>query len=372
LIPYGHQSIDDDDISEVVKVLKSEWITQGEESGKFENALCNYTGAKYGVVVNSGTSALDIAIQSLKIPEGSEVISTPFTFAASNNAILYNHLTPVFADIQKDTRNIDPESVRKKISPYTRAIMCVDYAGHPCDLDELHELANEHNLYFIEDACHALGAKYHGKKVGNIADLTIFSYHPTKAITTGEGGAVMTNDPILASSMLVLRNHGIQKLYTENGEPTWRSDMYALGRNYRMTDFQAALGSSQIKKLDSFIQRRNEIAKIYLKELTDVPFIDLPTTRENVLHAWHIFTILLKGVNRDEFYRYMYKSGINTQVHYIPTYRFGYYQWLYQYFYGDFPVTEDIFNNIITIPLYPAMSDNDIFTVISAIKHFQR
>jgi dTDP-4-amino-4,6-dideoxygalactose transaminase len=207
-IPYGHQWIDEEDIEEVVEVLKSDWITTGPKIAEFENSLCGYICTKYAVAVNSGTSALDIAVQTLNLPEGSEVITTPFTFVGSSNAILYNNLKPVFADIEKETRNINPNEIRKKITKKTKAIIYVDYAGHPCDIEELKAIATEYDLYLIEDACHAIGAEYKAQKIGDFADMTVFSFHPVKHITTGEGGAVVTNNEEFYNRLKILRNPG--------------------------------------------------------------------------------------------------------------------------------------------------------------------
>jgi dTDP-4-amino-4,6-dideoxygalactose transaminase len=259
-IPYGHQSIDDEDVQSVVEVLKSDWLTTGPTVNQFEQDLAGYVGAQHAVAVNSGTSALDIAVQALDLPKGSEIITTPFTFAATSNAILYNGHVPVFADIDPATRNIDPDEIRKRITPKTRAIIYVDYAGHPCAIDEIRDIARDHDLRLIEDACHALGASYKGRKTGTFADMTIFSFHPVKPITTGEGGAVVTDDPELAARLKLLRSHGIDRnvgdMFGEGSQ--WAYDMVELGRNYRMTDIQAALGVSQLKKIDTFIKRRNE------------------------------------------------------------------------------------------------------------------
>lgn len=370
MIPYGRQWIGEDDIEEVLKVLNSDWLTTGPKVGEFENALCKYVRCKYSVAVNSGTSALDIAVGALGLPEGSEVITTPFTFAATSNAILYNRLKPVFADIQKDTRNIDPEDVRRKITSKTRAITYVDYAGHPCDIKEIKEIAEEHDLYIIEDACHALGASYHGEKIGSFADLTIFSFHPVKPITTGEGGAVVTNDSKLAEKVRLLHSHGIDKSATERYGPDagWAYDMKMLGRNYRMTDIQAALGVSQLKKLDIFIKRRQKIAELYNELLRDCEFVETPVTKEEMKHGWHIYTILLKDVNRDKLFTYLRKSDIGVNVHYIPIYHFSYYRKHFNFDKNDYPATEDIFNRIITLPIYPKMSDEDIELVTKTIK----
>ncbi|KAF5414911.1 MAG: UDP-4-amino-4-deoxy-L-arabinose--oxoglutarate aminotransferase [Candidatus Methanogaster sp.] len=374
-IPYGHQWIDEDDIEEVVKVLRSDWITTGPKIEEFGGALCKYIGCKYAVAVNSGTSALDIAVQSLNLPEGSEIITTPFTFVATSNAILYNGLKPVFADICSDTFNIDPDEIRKKISRDTRTIIYVDYAGQPCDIKAIKEIADEFDLYLIEDASHAIGAEYGNEKVGNFADLTIFSFHPVKHITTGEGGAVVTDNKELYEKLLLLRNHGIDKDAQDRYGPdaSWAYDMRYLGRNYRITDFQAALGVSQLKKLEGFIEKRSELASMYDELLSDVDAVRLPVVRGNVKHAWHLYTVLLdESIGMDEFFKYMRAASIGVNVHYIPVYRHSYYVRNFGFDPEDFPVTEKVFKRIITLPLYPQMDINDISYICSKIENYKR
>ena len=372
-LPYGTQWIDDDDISEVVKVLRSDWITTGPKIKEFEDALCSYIGCRYCMVVNSGTSALDIAVQSLELPKGSEVITTPFTFVATSNAIIYNDLKPMFADICSDTFNIDPEDVRRKIKKDTKAIIYVDYAGQPCDIKALRDIADEFDLYLIEDACHAIGAEYEGRKVGNFADLTIFSFHPVKHMTTGEGGAVTTDDEELYKRLSLLRSHGIDKDAQDRYGPdaSWAYDMKYLGRNYRITDFQAALGISQLKKLDIFIDKRNELASRYNELLGDVDIVTLPVTKDNVRHAWHLYTILLdKSIDRDEFFKYMRNANIGVNLHYIPVYRHSYYVNNFYFEPEEFPVTEDVFKRIITLPLYPKMELEQLEYVVEKINGY--
>ena len=373
-IPYGLQWIEQEDIDEVVSVLQSDWITTGPMIKEFEDALCEYIGCKYCVAVNSGTSALDIAVQSLGLPVDSEVITTPFTFVGTSNAILYNNLEPVFADICRDTFNIDPEDIRKKITAKTKAIIYVDYAGHPCDIKEIKEIADEYDLFLIEDACHAIGAEYQDIKVGNFADLTIFSFHPVKHITTGEGGAVATNNKELYEKISLLRTHGIDKNTMERygKDASWAYDMKYLGRNYRITDFQAALGKSQLKKLNRFIDRRNELASMYNKLLANIGFIRLPIVKSNIRHAWHIYTILLeKSINRDDFFKYMKNANIGVNVHYIPAYRHSYYIENLNFNKNDFPVTEDIFKRIITLPLFPRMENDSLEYIAETIRKYR-
>jgi UDP-4-amino-4,6-dideoxy-N-acetyl-beta-L-altrosamine transaminase len=372
-IPYGHQWIDEEDIEEVVNVLKSDWITTGPKIAEFENSLCGYIGTKYAVAVNSGTSALDIAVQTLNLAEGSEVITTPFTFVGTSNAILYNNSKPVFADIEKGTRNINPDDVRKKITEKTKAIIYVDYAGQPCDIEELKEIADEHDLYLIEDACHAIGAEYKAQKTGNFADMTIFSFHPVKHITTGEGGAVVTNNEEFYDRLKILRNHGIDKSALDRFGPGagWAYDLKLLGRNYRLTDFQAALGISQLKKLDTFIKRRGEIVKMYNAAFDAMPEIESPVVTPYVKPAWHIYTVLLNGIDRDKFFSKMRGRNIGVNVHYIPIYRFSYYQEHFNIGPNNFPVTEKVFSKIVTLPLFPKMADDEVLNVIEIVKEYK-
>ena len=296
MIPYGRHYIDDEDIAEVIKVLKSDFITQGPKIKEFEDALCKYTGAKYAVAVSSGTAALHLACLASGIGRGDEVITSPITFVASANCVLYCGGIPLFVDIQNDTLNIDPEKIISKITNKTRAIIPVHFAGHPCDLEEIHSIAKKYRLFVIEDACHALGAEYRGTKIGSCqySDMTVFSFHPVKSITTGEGGAILTNNETLYEKLLTLRTHGITKdkeKWKAREEGDWYYEMQYLGYNYRITDFQCALGISQLRKLDRFISRRREIARIYTERLSRVEGIILPVERQYVKYAWHLYTI---------------------------------------------------------------------------------
>ena len=363
MIPYGKQYIDDGDIHQVVEVLKSDWITTGPKIVEFEQSLCKYVRAKYGVAVNSGTSALDIAVASLELPQGSEIITTPFTFIATANAIIYNKHKPVFVDIQKDTFNIDPEEIRKNVTDKTRAIIYVDYAGHPCEIFEIKEIAEEHNLYLIEDACHALGAEYKGKKVGSFADITVFSFHPVKHITTGEGGMAVTNNGELAEKMRMLRNHGIDLDLMSRKD--YKYDMKLLGRNYRMTDFQAALGISQLKKLDYFLEKRRKIADIYNNELEDIFIIQ--KVRTYIKHAWHIYPILVE--NRDYVFKELRKIGIGVNVHYIPVYKHSYYKNnTYLFKKSKCKNVEYVYERQLTLPIYPLLSEKEVSSVIENLR----
>jgi UDP-4-amino-4,6-dideoxy-N-acetyl-beta-L-altrosamine transaminase len=370
LIPYGHQSIDDEDIQSVIEVLKSDWLTTGPTVDLFERELASYISARHTIAVNSGTSALDIAVQALDFPKGSEIITTPFTFAGTSNAILYNGHIPVFADIDPTTRNIHPDEIRRKITQKTHAIIYVDYAGHPCAIDEIREIAREHDLRLIEDACHAFGASYKGRRIGTFADMTIFSFHPVKPITTGEGGVVATDDPELATRLKLLRSHGIDRnvgdMFGEGSQ--WAYDMMDLGRNYRMTDIQAALGVSQLAKIDTFIQQRNNLAALYEELIGDIPWIETPQCYGDVTHGWHLYTVLLNDIERNDLYRYLHRNNIGANVHYIPIYRFTYYRKHFQFDPRAFPMTENIFDRIITLPLYPAMKEGELEYVAETLK----
>ncbi|MCM8832211.1 MAG: UDP-4-amino-4,6-dideoxy-N-acetyl-beta-L-altrosamine transaminase [Candidatus Omnitrophica bacterium] len=371
-IPYGHHHIDESDIKEVVKALKSNWITQGPKIKEFENALCEYTGSKYAVAVSSGTAALHMACLAAGVKEGDEVITSPITFVASANCVLYCGGRPVFTDIQEDTVNIDPEEIKKKINKKTKAIIPVHFAGHPCDLEEIYKIAKENNLIVIEDACHALGAEYKGFKIGacKYSDMTVFSFHPVKSITTGEGGAVLTNREDLYEKLVMLRNHGItkdDKKFINKGEGGWYYEMQELGFNYRITDFQCALGISQLKKLDKFIKRRREIVQIYNKELSKIEEVILPLERPYVKSSWHIYYIRLRKPEKREFvFKQLQKKGIGVQVHYIPVYCQPYYK--NKLGLQKYPKAGNYYNSTITIPLYYGLKKDEINYIIESLK----
>jgi len=368
-LPYGRHDISEHDIEAVVDILRSNWITTGPTITAFERAIADYTRAKFAVAVNSGTAALDIAVGALELTPGDEAITTPFTFAATSNALLYHGIKPVFADIDPQTWNLDPSDVRRKITPRTRAIIVVDYAGQPCDMDEYKVIAREHNLHLIEDAAHALGASYKDAKVGVHADLTTFSFHPVKHITTGEGGMVTTNNERFLKKLMLLRNHGIDSDTGSRYGPNagWAYDMKALGRNYRITDFQCALGLSQLKRLDDFIAKRRELVRLYRMRLPKN--IQTIVEKEDRQSAWHLFPVLLpKGADRDAVFQKMRKANIGVNVHYIPVYRHSYYRNNYPVNPDDFPVTEDVFSRILTLPLFPRMTEEDINVVVETLK----
>lgn len=369
-IPYGKQRIDQDDINAAVETLKSDWLTTGPKVREFEEKLAVLAGAEHAVAVNSGTSALELAVAALKLPEGSEIITTPLTFVADANCALFNGCVPVFADIKKDTFNIDPDSVRTKITKKTKAIVCVDYAGLPCDLDALRAIADEHSLYLIEDACHSIGGSYEGRPVGSLTDLSCFSFHPVKHITTaGEGGAITTDDAKLAERMRFLRNHGMDKdAQTRFGKDAPHAyDILELSRNFRITDVQCAVGITQLAKLDGFLERRQEIASRYDEAFRAIKGITPQAVPDGRVHAYHLYTVLLpEDVDRDAFFTAMRSKDIGVNVHYPPIYRFTLYRERFGIDPSEYPVTESVYERIITLPMHPGLTDVDVERVIDA------
>jgi perosamine synthetase len=324
MLPYGHQWIDHDDVRAVTDVLTTDWITQGPKVEEFEHVVLRYCHAKYAVAFSSGTAALHAAAFAAGVVPGHEVITTPITFVADGNCALYLGGTVKFADIQPDTYNIDPGNITTTITSKTKALIPVDFAGQPCDLDEINTLASDHHIPVIEDAAHSLGAEYKGKKIGGLADLTVFSFHPVKAITTGEGGMVLTNNEEFYERLLVFRTHGITKdpnKLTRN-EGTWYYEMQELGFNYRLTDIQCALGISQFKKLDAFLKRRRAIVQQYTKAFSELPELITPFEKKDVLSAHHIYVIQLKleqlTADRKTIFDALRAENIGVQVHYIP------------------------------------------------------
>jgi len=374
-IPYARQSIDSSDIKRVIDVLKSDYITQGPKIEEFETGLASYCGAKYAVCASSGTAALHIACLAAGIASGDKVITSPLTFAASANCVLYCGGVPVFADVEKDTINIDPREIKKKLAKKTRALIPVHFAGHPCDLKEIRDIANRRNLILIEDAAHALGAKYRDSKIGSCrySDMTIFSFHPAKHITTGEGGAVLTNRRDLYRRLLMFRNHGITKDSPRFKIPdsrligAWYYEMQELGFNYRITDIQCALGLSQFKKLGKFLKRREGIVNLYSSRLKDVPDIDLPSERPYVNSSWHLYCIRLKNANiRKLLFDGLRGQGIGVQVHYIPVYKHPYYRKL-GYRENLCQNAENFYQRTISLPLYESISLKEADYVVDKI-----
>lgn len=374
-IYYGCQWIDEKDIEAVTETLKSDFITCGPKVDEMERELAAYTGAKYAVAVSNGTAALHCACIAAGVGAGDEVITTPITFAASANCALYCGARPVFADINMETYNIDPKSIKEKITDKTKAVVAVDFTGQAVEYDEIRQICDEHNLVFIEDAAHSLATSYKGKKVGALADMTTFSFHPVKTITGGEGGAITTNSEVLYKKILLAHTHGIthdEKLM--EGAPhegPWYYEQIALGFNYRITDFQAALIVSQMKKLDKFATRRKEIVKKYDEAFNKIPEIIVQKEIPQSDSCRHLYIIRLDleklTCTRREFFDAMSAENVQCQIHYIPVYWFPYYQHL-GYRKGLCPKAEELYKGIMSIPLYPKMSDKDVEDVIHAVK----
>jgi perosamine synthetase len=395
LLPYGRQSVEESDIRAVVEVLKSDWLTTGPKVGEFEERFAARVGALHAVSFSSGTAALHGTAFAAGLGPGDEAITTPMTFCATANCILYQGAKPVFADVSADTLNLDPEAAADKLSARrlslrnasarktgrVKAIIAVDYAGHPAALDELGRLAQTQarRTLLIEDACHALGAEYHGRRVGGIADMTVFSFHPVKHITTGEGGMVATNDAGLAKTLRRFRNHGISSESRERRESgEWFYEMVLLGFNYRLSDIACALGLSQLERLDSNLARRREIAAQYQAAFGDWPAIITPRVRRGVDPAWHLYPIRLQlemlTVGRAEIVRALRAENIGVSVHYIPVHRHPYYRDRFK----DteiYTVAEDAYERLISLPIFHSMTDQDVQDVISALhkvlSHFE-
>ncbi len=420
MIPYGKQYIDEDDIKAVADVLRSDWLTTGPKVAEFEQAVADYVGTKYAVAVSSGTAALHAAMYALGIGPGDEVIVPPMTFAATANAVVYQGGTPVFVDVDPHTLLIDPEQIKAKITLNTKAIIAVDYAGHPCDYDSLRKIAEKHNLVLVADACHALGAEYKGRKIGSLADMSIFSFHPVKHITTGEGGMITTDNEKFAERMRLFRTHGITRdpkqftLSEEVSAPSALSSMPSascstlhapcsmpfyyemtdLGYNYRITDFQCALGISQLQKLPKFLQRRHEIAALYDEALEDIPGIEPLGLRSDVLpakqfamptpnsmlpapssmpslHAYHLYVVKIDfktlGIDRTVFFTNMREKGIVVNVHYIPVHLHPFYRNKFNAGPGLCPVAEAAYEQIISLPMFPGMTDEDVEKVVAIV-----
>lgn len=375
MIPYGHQTIDEQDIRAVASVLRGDYITTGPVVEAFEQKVADYVGANYAVAVANGTAALHIACLAAGIGPGDEVITSPITFAASANCAWYVGARPVFADIDPLTYNIAPQEIEKKITPRTKAVIPVHFAGQPCDLDAIDAIAKKHGLLVIEDGAHALGASYHGTRIGSFSQMTIFSFHPVKPITTGEGGMVVTNDERLYRRLKLFRNHGItreQELMEDGWQEQkegWYYQQLELGYNYRMTDFQAALGVSQMKKLDAFLARREEIAARYNQAFASNTQIEIPHLQKDVKSGWHLYVIRIREKDRTEVYRGLKEAGIGVNVHYIPVYHHPYYQ-KHGYEKTCCPQAEALYGQMLSLPIYPGLTNEQQDYVIDRVRFF--
>lgn len=373
-LPYGQQWVDEKDIQAVIDTLRGDYLTTGPQIREFEERVARYVGAKYAVAVANGTAALHAACLAAGIKVGDEVITTPITFAASANCVLYQGAKPVFADIDPKTYNIDVEEIERKITNKTKAIIPVDYTGQAVDLDQIMALADKYNLIVIEDAAHAIGTEYKGKKIGSMAHMTEFSFHPVKHITTGEGGVITTDDEELYRKLSLFRTHGItrdEELLVNKKEGSWYYEQLELGYNYRITDIQCALGISQLEKLDKFIQRRRELVKQYNKRLSTIDGVITPYESGYSNSSWHLYVIQLEiekfKVGRKEIFEALKAENIGVNVHYVPVYYHPYYKRL-GYRKGLCPNAENLYDRIITLPLFPKMTENDLDDVIEAVE----
>jgi perosamine synthetase len=381
LLPYGRQTIDDSDVAAVTETLRSDWLTTGPKVGEFEQALSKVAGTTEAVAVSTGTAALHAAMYALGVGSGDEVIVTTMTFAASANAAAYLGAKPVFVDVNPNNLLIDPSQVETHITPRTKAIVAVDYAGQPCDYDALQAIAKKHELPLIDDACHSIGGAYCGRPVGSLATLSAFSFHPVKHVATGEGGAVTTDDAELARRMRLFRNHGISTDFRERAaQGAFAYEMVDLGFNYRLSDIQCALGISQLAKLEASVARRQAIAKKYdnaFKGMTGVRPLEIAP---EVSHAYHLFVIRLElealTADRVAVFRALRAEGIGVNVHYLPVHLHPYYQTRFGTRPGLCPVAEAAYERLLSLPMFPAMSDNDVEDVVEAVdkvvSHYRR
>lgn len=368
MIPYGKQYIDEDDIRAVAEVLKGDYLTTGPKSAEFERAVCDYTGAKYAVSIANGTAALHAACYAAGIGAGDEVITTPLTFAATANSVLYCGGTPVFADVDEKTYNIDPADIERKITSRTKAVMPVHLAGQPCDLDAIYQIAEKYHLMVIEDAAHALGASYHGRRIGTGPAMVTLSFHPVKPVTTGEGGMVLTDQEQLYQKLRLFRSHCITR---DRGQMTddegpWFYQQLDLGYNYRLTDLQCALGISQMKKLGKFLDRRAKLAAQYDAAFAGHPDLITPYQLPGTKSGWHLYLIQVPRHNRRNVFERLRQAGVGVNVHYIPVYRHPYYQ---QHGFAGVccPHAEEIYARLMTLPLYPGLTDQEQQYIIQAV-----
>jgi dTDP-4-amino-4,6-dideoxygalactose transaminase len=372
-IPFHKAYITEDEISEVLDSLRSGWLTMGPKTMEFERRFAEYIGSKNAVAMNSCTACLHLALKAIDLQEGDEVIVPAITFTATAEVITYFRAKPVFVDVDKETCNIDPARIEEKITPKTRAIIPVHYAGHPCDMDEILSIARRHGLYVIEDAAHAVPAWYRNRKVGTIGDMTCFSFYATKSLTTGEGGMVTTANDEWADRLRTLRLHGISrdawKRYTKEG--SWYYEVMEAGFKYNMTDLQAALGLAQLRKVDWMWQRRWGIARRYGEALESVPGVEVPVVKDDRESSWHLYVIKLDvdalKIERNRFIEELKERGIMTSVHFIPLYRHPYYKQLCDCDPGEFPVSEYLYERFLSLPIYPGMTDREVEQVAESV-----
>ena len=372
-LPFALPEIDNEELLEIKDSLSTNWITTGPKTKLFEQNFGDYVSSKFAIAVSSCTAGLHLALVAANIGEGDEVITTPYTFASTASVILHVGARPVFVDIEKDGFHIDVKMIEKSITPRTRAIIPVHFAGEPCRMEEIKTIAKKHNLLVIEDAAHAVGAEYKGEKIGSIGDITVFSFYAIKNMTTGEGGMVTTNNESIADKISLLALHGISKdawkRYTSEG--SWYYEILFPGFKYNMTDIQAAIGIHQLRKLNHFIKLREKYAELYNKHFRNIPEILIPRFSNDIRHAWHLYVIRLCGsmINeRNSLIKAINAAGIGTSVHFIPLHLHPYYKSKFGYKIGDFPNAENTYKKAISLPLYPKMKVADIERVVFSVK----
>ena len=367
-LPYGLHWINEQNIKAVEEVLKGSWITQGPKIKEFEDKLANFVGAEHAVAVNSGTAALEIAARAVGVENGTELITTPLSFVATANAALFNNADVKFVDIDEETFNLDPSAIEAAVGPDTRAIAPVHFAGQCAEMTKISQIAKEKGLSVIEDSSHALGAELDGKKAGVFGDVSCFSFHPVKHITAGEGGTITTNSKELYEELLRLRNHGITKdaQKRHGADAGYAYDVVELSRNFRITDISCALASSQLNRIEDFLKRRQEIADKYTKAFEGVEGVTTPIVKENRKHAWHLYCVQVE--NRDKLFKFLREQNIGVNVHYIPIYRHTLYKERYNLNPKDFPNTEHVFERILSLPIFPKMTDEDVDYVIAKVE----
>lgn len=373
-LPFHTPDIGEEEVSEVVQVLRSGWLTTGDKAKQFENEFAVMVGARHAIAVNSCTAALHLALEAIGVREGDEVIVPTMTFAATAEVVTYFKAKPVLVDCSPDTLNISPEGIEQAITPKTKAIVPVHFAGHPCEMSRIHAVARAHQLAVVEDAAHALPARYRGKMIGSLSDLTCFSFYATKNITTGEGGMVTTDDADLAARVRIMSLHGLSRdawsRYTAQG--SWYYEILSPGFKYNLTDMAAALGLAQLAKCDRFWKARDRLAALYRDGFRDVPEILCPSAAAHVQHAWHLYVIRLDleglRIDRNEFIAQLQRAGIGCSVHFIPLHLHPYYRDTYGYQPTDFPTAQAAFEQIVSLPLYPKMTEGDIQHVITVVR----
>jgi dTDP-4-amino-4,6-dideoxygalactose transaminase len=373
-LPIARPDVSEAEIAEVIESLRSGWITYGPKTQQFEAEFAAFVGAEHAVGLNSCTAGMHLALIGAGVGPGDEVITTPLTFCATVNVIVHVGATPVLADVCADDLNIDPAAIEAKITPRTRALMPMHYGGQACRMDEILDIARRHNLRVIEDAAHASGAAYREQRIGAIGDAASFSFYPTKNMTTSEGGMLTTNDPEIAGRARILRKHGLSTDAWKRHRPDGNSfyDVVAPGFNYCMTDVQAAIGRGQLQRLPAFNARRTEIAQRYTAGLSKIVAIETPAVRDDVTHAWHLYAIRLRleqlSIGRNEFEAELRKRKVGTSVNFIPIHYHAFYREGFGFHKGDFPVTEDAFERLISLPMYPGLTDADIDRVVGAVE----